>query len=250
MRVDLLTREYPPEVYGGAGVHVEYLARELRRLADVRVRCFGSPRDADHVYAYRVPGGLETANAALGTLGVDLEIAPGEFVESVRIPRPSSDMLIRIVKLSRRFDSDISGVCGAFALRIVEGIVSEARVAFGNSKLLAEALLDPARHIEVQIFGDGKGTPAWTGWLPHLDLSVAGAFSAATTAPGARKGATPPGARGTASMAPPGSASISFARVATRRRASFTWSSIAPAFVVMRANMARSGPRSPVRASR
>ena len=75
MRVDLLTREYPPEVYGGAGVHVEYLARELRRLADVRVRCFGSPRDADHVYAYRVPGGLETANAALGTLGVDLEIA-------------------------------------------------------------------------------------------------------------------------------------------------------------------------------
>jgi len=75
MRVDLLTREYPPEVYGGAGVHVEYLARELRRLADVRVRCFGAPRDADHVYAYRVPGGLETANAALGTLGVDLEIA-------------------------------------------------------------------------------------------------------------------------------------------------------------------------------
>ena len=37
MRVDLLTREYPPEVYGGAGVHVEYLARELRRLIDVDV---------------------------------------------------------------------------------------------------------------------------------------------------------------------------------------------------------------------
>ena len=77
MRVDLLTREYPPEVYGGAGVHVEYLARELRRLADVRVRCFGGPRDGDGVSAYRVPGGLETANAALGVLGVDLEIAAG-----------------------------------------------------------------------------------------------------------------------------------------------------------------------------
>ena len=57
---------------------------------------------------------------------------PGEFVESVRIPRPASDTLIRIVKLSKRFDSDISGVCGAFALSIEDGIVTEARIAFGG----------------------------------------------------------------------------------------------------------------------
>ncbi|WP_405147266.1 glycogen synthase [Sphaerisporangium sp. NBC_01403] len=75
MRVDLLSREYPPEVYGGAGVHVEYLARELRSLADVRVRCFGARRDEGGVDAYRVPGGLETANPALQVLGVDLEMA-------------------------------------------------------------------------------------------------------------------------------------------------------------------------------
>ena len=43
-RVALLTREYPPEVYGGAGVHVEYLARELARLADVTVHCWGADR--------------------------------------------------------------------------------------------------------------------------------------------------------------------------------------------------------------
>ena len=60
------------------------------------------------------------------------DIAPGEFVESVRIPRPLPDMLVRIVKLSKRFDSDISGVCGAFALRIGDGMVTEARVAFGG----------------------------------------------------------------------------------------------------------------------
>ena len=60
------------------------------------------------------------------------DLAPGEFVESVRIPRPSPDMLIRIDKLSKRFDSDISGLCGAFALRIVDGIVRESRVAFGG----------------------------------------------------------------------------------------------------------------------
>ncbi|MFF5207258.1 glycogen synthase [Streptosporangium sp. NPDC000396] len=77
MRVDLLSREYPPEVYGGAGVHVEYLARELRRLADARVRCFGAPRSEQGVEAYRVPSGLETANAALQVLGVDLEMAAG-----------------------------------------------------------------------------------------------------------------------------------------------------------------------------
>ncbi|HEX9932049.1 MAG TPA: xanthine dehydrogenase small subunit [Allosphingosinicella sp.] len=58
--------------------------------------------------------------------------APGEFIESVRIPRPSPETLVRIVKLSKRFDSDISGVCGAFALHIENGIVTQARVAFGG----------------------------------------------------------------------------------------------------------------------
>ncbi|NJC73307.1 glycogen synthase [Planosporangium thailandense] len=77
VRVDLLTREYPPEVYGGAGVHVEYLARELRRLADVRVRCFGAPREESDVTAYADPPGLAGANPALRTMGVDLEMAAG-----------------------------------------------------------------------------------------------------------------------------------------------------------------------------
>jgi starch synthase len=77
IRVDLLTREYPPEVYGGAGVHVEYLARELRRLADVRVHAFGGPRDEPGVTGYADPPGLAGANAALRTMGVDLEMAAG-----------------------------------------------------------------------------------------------------------------------------------------------------------------------------
>ncbi|SCL32705.1 glycogen synthase (ADP-glucose) [Micromonospora nigra] len=77
LRVDLLTREYPPEVYGGAGVHVEYLARELRRLADVRVHCFGGPRTEPGVVAYSEPESLTGANAALRTMAVDLEMAAG-----------------------------------------------------------------------------------------------------------------------------------------------------------------------------
>jgi starch synthase len=75
LRVDLLTREYPPEVYGGAGVHLEYLARDLRPLADVRVHCFGGRRDEPGVTAYPEPAELAGANAALRTMGVDLEMA-------------------------------------------------------------------------------------------------------------------------------------------------------------------------------
>ncbi|HEU4426676.1 MAG TPA: glycogen synthase [Pilimelia sp.] len=77
LRVDLLTREYPPEVYGGAGVHVEYLAAHLRRLADVRVHCFGAPRDEPGVTAYQDPPELAGANAALRTMGVDLAMTAG-----------------------------------------------------------------------------------------------------------------------------------------------------------------------------
>jgi starch synthase len=64
-------------VYGGAGVHVEYLASNLRALADVRVHCFGEPRTEPGVTAYREPPGLYGANAALRTMGVDLEMAAG-----------------------------------------------------------------------------------------------------------------------------------------------------------------------------
>jgi starch synthase len=76
MRVDLLSREYPPEVYGGAGVHVAELVRALRALeVEVRVRAFGQPRIEDGVTSYPVPAELAGANQALATLGVDLDMA-------------------------------------------------------------------------------------------------------------------------------------------------------------------------------
>ena len=75
MRVDLISKEYPPEIYGGAGVHAAELVRALRHSIDVVVRCFGRPRDEPGVHAYDVPPTLTGANAALGTLGIDLAIA-------------------------------------------------------------------------------------------------------------------------------------------------------------------------------
>jgi starch synthase len=75
MRVDLISREYPPEVYGGAGVHVTELARALRLDIEVVVRAFGLPRDEPGVFSYQVPRELEGANPSISTLGVDLQIA-------------------------------------------------------------------------------------------------------------------------------------------------------------------------------
>jgi alpha-maltose-1-phosphate synthase len=73
LRVALLTREYPPEVYGGAGVHVTYLARELARLVDVTVHCQGADR-ADAV-AHRPWDLLASANPALQVVSADLSMA-------------------------------------------------------------------------------------------------------------------------------------------------------------------------------
>lgn len=74
MRVEMITKEYPPEIYGGAGVHVAELVTALRQNIDVQVRAFGSPRDEAGTFSYRAPSELATANAALQTLGTDLEI--------------------------------------------------------------------------------------------------------------------------------------------------------------------------------
>lgn len=74
-RVDLLTKEYPPAIYGGAGVHVTELARVLRDRVDVAVRCFGDPREEAGVVGYPEDGRLASANATLSTLGVDLRMA-------------------------------------------------------------------------------------------------------------------------------------------------------------------------------
>ena len=97
MKVDLLTREYPPHIYGGAGVHVNELSKALAERIPVTVRAFDGPRtdQSDIAYAeltdgqdaqrhnphglqvvgYDVPSVLREANPALRTFGVDLQMA-------------------------------------------------------------------------------------------------------------------------------------------------------------------------------
>jgi starch synthase len=73
LRVALLTREYPPDVYGGAGVHVTHLVEQLSRLVEVDVHCFGPPRDT--AATYQPWDDLD--DAALRTMSVDLAMAAG-----------------------------------------------------------------------------------------------------------------------------------------------------------------------------
>ncbi|MFF2031519.1 glycogen synthase [Arthrobacter sp. NPDC058192] len=80
MRIDIVTKEFPPEIYGGAGVHVAELSRVLAQRVDLQVRAFGATREPGYhgatVTSYSVPEDLGSANAAIQTLGVDLRIVP------------------------------------------------------------------------------------------------------------------------------------------------------------------------------
>ncbi|WP_459611287.1 glycogen synthase [Corynebacterium urogenitale] len=77
MRIAMLTKEYPPEIYGGAGVHVTELTRYMRELEHVDVHCMGCPREESDVYVYGVDPELKDANASVQTLSTGLRMAHG-----------------------------------------------------------------------------------------------------------------------------------------------------------------------------
>lgn len=86
MRIDLITKEYPPKIYGGAGVHVAELVKVLRQSIDVKVRCFGEARDEADTFAYAHPSIYDESNAAIQTMATDLsmveDIAGADLVHS------------------------------------------------------------------------------------------------------------------------------------------------------------------------
>lgn len=86
MRIDLITKEYPPFIYGGAGVHVAELVRVLRKQIDVKVHCFGEDRNETDTFAYRHSAEFDAVNGALQTMATDLSmvsaIAGADLVHS------------------------------------------------------------------------------------------------------------------------------------------------------------------------
>jgi starch synthase len=127
----VLTREYPPDVYGGAGVHVDFLVRELRRLVDVDVHCFGKEREG--AIAHAPPPSLSHANAALQTIGTDLEIA-----EAVA----GCDVLH-----SHTWYANVAGVLGG--------------LLHGVPHVLTAHSLEPQRPWKVEQLGGGYRVSSW-----------------------------------------------------------------------------------------
>jgi len=82
MRVDIITKEYPPEVYGGAGVHVTELVKALRESIDVQVRAFGAERDEPGTKAYGVLSIFVQLHADVRRL---LALPPGAFRPAPRV---------------------------------------------------------------------------------------------------------------------------------------------------------------------
>jgi starch synthase len=75
LKVGIVTKEWPPAIYGGAGVHVLQLTQALRTINDVQVdvHCFGGTRD--DAFGYSLPDGFADANPAVQALAIDLEMA-------------------------------------------------------------------------------------------------------------------------------------------------------------------------------
>ncbi|HET7727926.1 MAG TPA: glycogen synthase [Candidatus Limnocylindrales bacterium] len=139
-RALLLTNEYPPNVYGGAGVHVEYLARELARLIEVDVRAFGDQ---------------DVADAALRARGVQVPI------DLARVPdtlRPVFGAFARnLAWLAEPVDADVVH-CHTWYSHL-GGIV--AKLAYGIPLVITTHSLEPLRPWKREQLGGGYDASAW-----------------------------------------------------------------------------------------
>lgn len=96
--------------------------------------------------------GSRVRRLALDAFYVDYmsnRLEPGEFIEAIEVPRPAPTLQVRAYKLSKRYDSDISALCAGLALRLEDGLVAEARFAFGGMA----ATVKRATAVEAAVLG-------------------------------------------------------------------------------------------------
>jgi len=146
VRIDLLTREYPPHVYGGAGVHVAELAAVLRRSIDVRVQCFDGGRAEPGVVGHTVPVELAEANPALATFGVDLEIADAVGRAGDRIAEHDVDGPAELVH-SHTWYANLAGRLAA--------------LQYGIPHVVTAHSLEPLRPWKAEQLGGGYALSSW-----------------------------------------------------------------------------------------
>ncbi|CAM2142309.1 xanthine dehydrogenase small subunit [Pararobbsia alpina] len=111
-------------------------------------------------------------------------LTPGEFVEAIRLPRPSQHLRFRTYKLSKRYDSDISAVCGAFAIQFKDGRIEQARLAYGGvaatprRAVAAEAVLTGTEWSEATVRAAMDALS--TDYAPLTDMRASDAYRAKT----------------------------------------------------------------------
>jgi glycogen synthase len=158
MKALLLTNEYPPYVYGGAGVHVEYLTRELARLMDVEVRCFGDQDVRENrlrVKGYGVPKELTTST-------------PPQL-------RSPVEMLQRSVNwVADPVDADVVHCHTWYAQ--AGGLLS--RLLYGTPLVITTHSLEPLRPWKREQLGRGYD---FSSWVEKTALETADAIIAVST---------------------------------------------------------------------
>jgi xanthine dehydrogenase small subunit len=138
------------EAYAALGDHFPDLGELFRRFASPPIRnaatlvgniANGSPI-GDSMPALICLGATLRLRSAGGTRELPLDefyiayqktaLEPSEFVESVRVPLAPDDRHFRTYKISKRFDQDISAVCGAYSLRLDQGRAHDVRICYGG----------------------------------------------------------------------------------------------------------------------
>jgi alpha-maltose-1-phosphate synthase len=169
MRVGLMTREYPPEVYGGAGVHVEYLSRELAKLIEVEVHCWGRQRSHEGNLCVRgdeppagVTDGLE---AGAGKAGAKFKTA----VDALALNLSQMKELAKIdVVHTHTWYASMAGFL--------------AKKLYGVPFVLTTHSLEPLRAWKAEQLGSGYAMSSWMERTAVLDADAIIAVSHGTKA--------------------------------------------------------------------
>jgi glycogen synthase len=141
MKTLFLTREFPPYVYGGAGVHVEYLSKELSKLMDVEVRCFGDQ------------------NENQGTIQVQgFEYGNEKFIEANALLKPVLQTLNANIEMNiQNIDADVVH-CHTWYSNF-GGILS--KLLYGTPLVVTTHSLEPLRPWKREQLGRGYDTSSW-----------------------------------------------------------------------------------------
>jgi starch synthase len=162
MRVGLMTREYPPNVYGGAGVHVEYLSRELARIIEVEVHCWGTQRlDAGNLHVR----GLEPAPEITGDTAQKFKTAVDAF--ALNLAQMKDLCAIDIVHTHTWYVA----MAGFLAKKL-----------YGIPFVLTTHSLEPLRAWKAEQLGSGYALSSWMERTAILDADAIIAVSNGTKA--------------------------------------------------------------------